>query len=127
MIELLCEQFCIMQSELPVCFHLERDYISMKRFLSVPAVILVFLGAVSAQVSVVSNQGAQGTSQAGQTLSTVFAVATGVDSAKSSLLGGIPTGEATAEALPLSLSEALKRGLKYNLGSFQHAARACWP
>jgi len=80
--------------------------------------MLVFLGAASAQVSGVSNQGAQGTSQAGQMLSTVFAVATGVGSAQSSLLGGIPTGEATAETLPLSLSEALKRGLKYNLGSF---------
>ena len=117
-IELLCEKFRIIRSELPVCFYPERNCISMKRFLSVPAVMLVFLGTVSAQMSDVSNQGAQGTSQAGQTLSAISVPAAGIIGAQSPLLGGIPTGEATAEALPLSLSEALKRGLKYNLGSF---------
>ncbi len=31
------------------------------------------------------------------------------------VLGGVPTGQATADAIPLSLAEAVERGLKYNL------------
>ena len=36
---------------------------------------------------------------------------------KNPLLGGIPQGEPTGSILPLSLSEALSRGLKHNLGA----------
>jgi outer membrane protein TolC len=36
--------------------------------------------------------------------------------AQSPLFGGVPTGKATAEVLPLSLTDAINRGLKYNLG-----------
>jgi outer membrane protein TolC len=33
------------------------------------------------------------------------------------LQGGVPTGEATKDEIPLSLAEAIERGLRYNLGS----------
>jgi outer membrane protein TolC len=34
-----------------------------------------------------------------------------------SLQGGVPTGEVTTAEIPLSLTEAIDRGLRYNLGS----------
>lgn len=36
---------------------------------------------------------------------------------QTTFLGGIPSGKATDEVLPLSLTEALRRGLDYNLGT----------
>ncbi|HUL77551.1 MAG TPA: TolC family protein [Vicinamibacteria bacterium] len=33
------------------------------------------------------------------------------------LQGGVPTGEATKDEIPLALTEAIERGLRYNLGS----------
>jgi len=39
------------------------------------------------------------------------------------LQGGVPTGQATPDEIPLSLSDAIERGLRYNLGSILgHAA-----
>jgi outer membrane protein TolC len=69
---------------------------SMRRSLGVPAIMLIFLGAVLAQGPGISNQGG---------------------SAQNPLLGGIPQGKAASAVLQLSLSEALKRGLNYNLGA----------
>jgi outer membrane protein TolC len=96
-----------MGSEYSVRFHLERAYISMTRFFAVPAIILMFLGTVSAQEP--------GASQPGQISPARSAPAINT---QNPLLGGIPTGEATREAIPLSLADALKRGLKYNLGTY---------
>jgi outer membrane protein TolC len=47
-------------------------------------------------------------------------------SGQNPFLGGVPEGRATAEAIPLSLSDAITRGLKYNLGSIlgEQASRA---
>jgi len=81
----------------------------MTRFLSVPAVMLAFLGVLSAQ--------APGAPQAGQTYSAASAQAGGIGGAQSPLLGGIPTGKPTGNVLPLSFSEAINRGLRYNLGA----------
>jgi outer membrane protein TolC len=93
----------------------------MTRFLGVPAMLFVFLGTVAAQAPYVSSQGAQGASQAGQALSAVYAQSIDAGGAQNPLLGGIPTGKSTGEVLPLSLSDALKRGLNYNLGALLSA------
>lgn len=90
----------------------------MTRFLSVPAVMLVFWGVVSAQAPGIPNQGAPEAYPAGPALSAGSASTVGVGSAQSPLFGGIPTGESTRGVLPLSLSETIKRGLRYNLGAF---------
>ena len=88
----------------------------MTQFLSVLAVILVFLGTASAQIPGIPGSGIMGSSQSGQTPA-ISAPAMGAGSAQNPLLGGIPTGELSKEVLQLSLTEALKRGLKYNLGA----------
>jgi outer membrane protein TolC len=88
----------------------------MTRFLSVPAVMLALLGALSAQTNGIPGQGAPGAYQTGPA-SALSIPAIGTGSAQSPLMGGIPTGEPTPEVLPLSLSETLRRGLRYNLGS----------
>ncbi|MBN1568793.1 MAG: TolC family protein [Acidobacteria bacterium] len=82
----------------------------MARFLTIPAVMLVFLGVLSAQVP--------GGPQADSAYSAASAPSVGLSSGQNPLLGGIPTGEATADVLPLSFSEAINRGLRYNLGAF---------
>jgi outer membrane protein TolC len=73
---------------------------SMRHSLGVPAIMLIFLEAVLAQGLGVSGQSG---------------------SAQNPLLGGIPQGKAASEVLQLSLSEALKRGLNYNLGAMLSA------
>jgi outer membrane protein TolC len=55
--------------------------------------------------------------------------ASATPSAQSPFLGSVPTGQATAASLPLSLKDALDRALKYNLGVIEagqatRAARA---
>jgi outer membrane protein TolC len=40
----------------------------------------------------------------------------GAAAQQSPLFGGVPAGKASAEILPLSLADAISRGLKYNLG-----------
>ena len=42
--------------------------------------------------------------------------------ALAALQGGVPTGEATKDEIALSLSEAIERGLRYNLGSILSGA-----
>jgi hypothetical protein len=64
------------------------------------------VGATSAQVASVARTQAQVTGSA-------LSEARGV---QNSLLRGIPTGTPTAGVLPLSLKEAIDRGLRYNLG-----------
>ncbi len=44
------------------------------------------------------------------------ALGLGAAAAQNPLLGGAPAGKATGEVLPLSLADAITRGLKYNLG-----------
>jgi outer membrane protein TolC len=83
----------------------------MTRFLFVPAMMLMFLGTVLAQVS-----GAPGRA-GGRASSAMNTPATDFGSTQNPLLGGIPQGQPTSGVLPLSLSEALKRGLSYNLGA----------
>jgi outer membrane protein TolC len=89
----------------------------MKRFLGVPAMLFVLLGTAAAQAPYASNQGAQGASQAGQMISAAYAQSVDSGSSQNPLLGGIPTGKPTGEVLPLSLSDAIKRGLSYTLGA----------
>ncbi len=83
---------------------------SMIRFLGVPAMMLTFLVAVLAQGPSVS-------SQTGQGASTVSMQTIDLGGGQNPLLGGIPQGKPTGGILPLSFSEALKRGLNYNLGA----------
>ena len=64
------------------------------------------------QESGMANQGAQRTSAAAAPAS--MSAPGGI---QNPLLGGIPTGQPAAEILQLSLSDAIKRGLKYNLGA----------
>ena len=88
----------------------------MTRFLGVPVMLFVLLGTASAQAPGGPYAGSLGTSQAGQGISTANAPGIDAGSAQNPLLGGIPTGKLTGEELPLSLSEAIRRGLNYNLG-----------
>jgi outer membrane protein TolC len=87
------------------------------RFLGVPTVMLIFLGIVWGQNSGAPAQGSLAGSSTGQADSFMGAQTIGFGSAQNPLLGGIPSGEPTGEVIPLSLSEALKRGLEYNLGT----------
>jgi outer membrane protein TolC len=68
---------------------------SMRRSLGVTAILLLFLEAVLAQGPGISGQSG---------------------SAQNPLMGGIPQGKAAGDVLQLSLAEALKRGMNYNLG-----------
>ena len=75
--------------------------------------ILIFLGAARAQgPGAPISPGALSTT--GQAAATTSGLATG---SQTPLLGGIPTGKPTGLAIPLSMSEAIKRGLTYNLGN----------
>ena len=53
---------------------------------------------------------------------------TGAPQAPNPFLGGVPTGAVTSGALPLSLSDALARGLAHNLGALlsEQGARAAY-
>ena len=84
----------------------------MKLLLGVPAMMLMVVCAVSAQV-----QGVPGAADAsGQAVPAID-----FPNVQNPLLGGIPTGQPTGAVMPLSLSEALKRGLNYNLGALLSA------
>jgi outer membrane protein TolC len=83
----------------------------MTRFLSVVAIMLLFLGDALGQEQGAASQGVPDASTAGQRVSAASA-----GSMQSPLLGGIPTGNPVPEVLPLTLSEVIQRGLKYNLG-----------
>jgi outer membrane protein TolC len=88
---------------------------SMKRSLGVPVMILIFLEAVLAQGSGVSGQSGMG---GAATVSPSSAMS--FSSAQNPLLGGVPQGKPSG-ILALSLSEAIKRGLNYNLGALLSA------
>lgn len=81
----------------------------MKPLLYVPVLMLVFLGTVRAQAPGAAYQGNQMSPGAAP-------AAVNLSSSQNPLLGGIPSGKPTGGALPLSLSDALKRALRYNLG-----------
>jgi outer membrane protein TolC len=83
---------------------------AMTRFFGIPATMLIFLGVALAQ-------GRSDPGQAETPVGTMAVSAAGFNSAQNPLLGGIPSGNATGTLLPLSLSDALNRGLKYNLGA----------
>jgi outer membrane protein TolC len=89
----------------------------MTRFLGVPTVMLIFLGFVWGQNSGAPAQGNLAGGSTGQTASGMSAQTMDFSNTQNPLLGGIPSGEPTGEVIPLSLSEALKRGLAYNLGT----------
>ncbi len=78
--------------------------------------ILIFLGVARAQEpgAPVSSEAL---SVAGQAAASASGQAIDFGNAQNPLLGGIPTGKATGSVIPLPLSEALKRGLSYNLGN----------
>lgn len=88
----------------------------MTRFLSIPAMLCISLGIALAQGESPGQSG-QGMSSAGSAYPAANAPAAGFSVAQGSLSGGIPTGKPTGTVLQLSLSEALKRGLRYNLGA----------
>jgi outer membrane protein TolC len=97
--------------------HLERNYISMIRFLSVVAMMVVLGGSAPGQESGIASQGVQAASAAGQMPAAAASPSISAGGAQSPLLGGVPTGNPTGELLPLPLSEVIKRGLRYNLGA----------
>jgi len=66
----------------------KKQLLKIKRFLGIPAALALCIGASIAQESLIQD---------------VF-------------LGGVPQGEKTSDALRLSLADAIKNGLRYNLG-----------
>ncbi len=86
----------------------------MTRFLCIPVMMLTFLGTVLAQAPGVPGQ-------AGPASSAMNTPAADFGGSQNPLLGGIPQGQPTRAVLPLFLSEALKRGLSYNLGALLSA------
>jgi outer membrane protein TolC len=89
----------------------------MRRILGISAMILAFGGSVWAQISQSYNQGDRQTTQPAQAPPASSVQALDLSGTPASLLGGIPTGNPTGDILPLSLSDAVKRGLDYNLGA----------
>jgi len=65
---------------------------------------------------------AQTTLTQGQLISPSSSVSVALGT-ESSYLGSVPTGTPTGTVIPLSLSEALDRGLKYNLGAIESDVR----
>jgi outer membrane protein TolC len=92
----------------------------MRRFFGIPAMILIFLGAARAQ-GTNAPASSEALSVAGQAAASASGQAIDFGTAQNPLLGGIPTGKATGSVIPLSLSEAIKRGLSNNLGSLLSA------
>jgi outer membrane protein TolC len=85
----------------------------MKSILSILGLFLVGLwsaGSARAQSSAVQTSGSTGEASGAQDLYVLSA------ETQSVFYGGIPSGKASGEVLQLSLSDALKRALKYNLG-----------
>ena len=79
----------------------------MKRFLGLPAIMMIFGGIALAQGTGASYQGSAGLMSAGQTTSL---------NGQGALFGGIPQGKPVSGPLILSLSDAIQKGLRYNLG-----------
>ncbi len=88
----------------------------MTRFLGVPAMMLICLGTVLGQGPGAPTPGAQAGASTGAAASAQSVPVLDI-STQNPLLGGIPQGKPTGGVLQLSLSDALKRGLNYNLGA----------
>jgi outer membrane protein TolC len=80
----------------------------MKRFLGVPVIIMVFWGSALAQGTGASYLGAAALDPTGQTSSM---------NGQGALFGGIPQEKSSSGPLLLSLSDAIQKGLRYNLGA----------
>jgi outer membrane protein TolC len=80
----------------------------MKRFLGVPAIMMILGGMALAQGIGASSQGSAGFVPAGSAASL---------NAQGVLFGGIPQGQPTGSLMQLSLSDTIQRGLRYNLGA----------
>jgi outer membrane protein TolC len=89
----------------------------MTRFFGVPTVMLIFFGVVFGQNSGTRAQGSMEGGSIGQEAPAMNAQTMNFSSTQNPLLGGIPSGEPTGEVMPLSLSDAIRRGLDYNLGA----------
>jgi outer membrane protein TolC len=92
----------------------------MTRVLGLPVMILLFWEAAMAQTPAAQAQASEQTAQqttAVQGVSPINLQALDFTGTQNPLMGGIPTGKATGTVMPLSLSEAIKRGLSYNLGA----------
>lgn len=85
----------------------------MTRIFGIPVMVLLFLGSVLAQESSIPYQTSQRAAQGGQANPQSF----DFSGTQNPLLGGVPSGKPTGGVLPLSLSDAIKRGLSYNLGA----------
>lgn len=79
--------------------------------------ILAFGRIVPGQGPGISRQASQGAPEAIEAVSFVSAPTAVYSGSQNPLLGGIPSGEATAGVLPLSFSDAIQRGLDHNLGT----------
>jgi len=91
---------------------------SMMRVLSLPTLLLVFCAAALAQVPAGPSPAAA-MQEAGEAAAQpgFSAQAIALPAVPSPLMGGIPTGKATPVAIPLSLTDAIQRGLNHNLGA----------
>jgi outer membrane protein TolC len=87
----------------------------MIRILGLPAMIFAFCGVLAAQVAGSSSQRFQTVPAMSQAPS--MNATADVGNAQIPLLGGVPTGKPDGTVLPLSLPEAIKRALRYNLGA----------
>jgi outer membrane protein TolC len=98
----------------------------MRRVFGISTMMLIFAGGVLAQVARTPTQGNQPTTQQSQEPAAAGIQALDPGGTAGSLLGGVPTGKPTAGVLPLSMPEALKRGLAYNLGPLlgEHSLQA---
>jgi outer membrane protein TolC len=87
---------------------------AMKLLFGVPIVILILSTAAMAQEP---GAAAGATAPSAYQQGAAAPPPAQFGNSQSPLLGGIPTGKATGGVIPLSLSEAMKRGLSYNLGA----------
>lgn len=87
----------------------------MKRFLGIPVMVSISVWTAMAQ-----GTGPAATPQtgvaAGAPVSGLGVQSADLAGVQNPLLGGIPTGKPTGTVIPLSLSEAIQKGLNYNLG-----------
>ena len=89
----------------------------MNRFLVVPAMLLLFLETALAQGSANSNPAVSETAATGQMADSSYVSSIGLGNIPNSLLGGVPQEEPIGPLVTLSLSAALQRGLRFNLGA----------
>jgi outer membrane protein TolC len=93
---------------------------AIMRVLGLPVMILVFWEAAIAQTPAAQTQASEQAVQqatAAQAVSPINLQTFDLSGTQNPLMGGIPTGKPTGSVMPLSLSDAIKRGLIYNLGA----------